>query len=103
MNSITTATWATHETLFKCCQDIADKDRPVEAVSDTPHSNGAPNPPKTCQRRITLVELLAQSLLIALRRDAPPLSQTDSGADFALRHCLGSNVRLSDVPEWERR
>lgn len=103
MNNITTITWATHEAWFNCCHERPDEDQLEETVFDMSCSSGTPNPPRTCEPRITLVELLAQSLLIALRRDAPSLSQTDSGADFARQHSLGANVRLSDVPEWERR
>jgi hypothetical protein len=103
MNNITTITSAAQEALFNCCQQKSDEDRPEEATPDMSYRDGAPNPPRTCERRITLVELLAQSLLIALRRDAPSLSQTNSGADLALQQSLGANVRLSDVPEWERR
>lgn len=50
-----------------------------------------------------MLELLAQSLLIALRRDALPPAQPLYGADRTIRHSSGGWVKYSDIPEWERR
>lgn len=50
-----------------------------------------------------MLELLAQSLLIALRRDRLPHHQLPTSSEFGPsgrrnRHCV-----YDDIPEWERR
>lgn len=103
MYNFTTITWSAHEALFERSGNRSWADRTKAAVPKTFTADDADSPCGTSERRITLLELLGQSLLIALRRETPAPSQPEYGADFTLRQRMGANVKLSDIPEWERR
>ena len=50
-----------------------------------------------------MLEILAQSLLIALRRDHTQPQRSLYRADKAARHCFFAEAGHPQIPEWERR
>ncbi len=103
MNNIATLTWSAHEALVDCLTKKSDADRAKAATLEVLDADEAGSPHKTSARRITLLELLAQSLLIALCRDMTLPARPLCGEDISIRHSSGDRVKYSDIPEWERR